>query len=94
MEYKLHVYKDADKILGVWAQDDSEYSAIYLVDGEGGGIKMASNLADINGEYATHDQWVQQFYELMVMFDEVVIEKVNRIPPIVMMQYEEWLALS
>ena len=90
MAYVLRIYRNQEKILGVYAQDDTEYSAIYIKN-EDGGVTVASNLADINGDVWDETEWHQALEQLLVLYGLVWFYRVEDLPEEVLDKHEQWL---
>jgi len=88
--YKLHIYRNADRVLAFYCEDSTEYSAIYIVT-QIDNIFVASNLSDINGEVWSMGVWGKALMGLLAQPIEVELHEVEEIPAEVMMQFNRWL---
>jgi len=93
MDIKLHIYRDEERILAVHANDDSEYSAIYIVEEDE--VRVGSNLSDINDEVWPLMTWLKALTDLLVMdWDAVELHRVDEVPTTVREQYLAWVELG
>ena len=90
--YTLHIYRNDERILAIYAQDDTEYSAIYITRRDGG-ANVASDLADINGETWTKEQWLESLSNLLVLDQEPIVwHRVFDVPLHVLDKFNEWVS--
>lgn len=90
MDRILHVYRNLVELLAIYVEDPLEYSAIYLLK-EGGGVSVASNLQDINGEEWDKPTWQEALNDLLLQnFDAVRFHTHEDTPEYVLQQYRQW----
>ena len=87
-------------IIGAYSHDPADYSAIYVrqfspyedetkgVDG----LLTASNLDDVNGDFAPLEEWLQGLSFLTAATDRVEICVVLQLPSELLDQHARWLA--
>ena len=88
-EYTLHIFSNGVELLGLFADDPTEYSAIYkMVDGK---MHEASNLMDSNRNILKPETaFVVLSSVLAQPYDKIYRHEVTVLPDSVLWQFQEW----